>query len=343
MERHARRGLPIALCLLLLLVFSANLAYGSSDASISRALLDLFRGAPGDPTAQLILLQIRLPRALMGALVGAALAVSGALMQGLFRNPLADPALVGVSAGAGLGAVAAITAAAALPGALTQALGGGLVSAAAFCGGWLTTLGLYKVATRRGRTSVATMLLAGIALSALASAITGILIYQATEAELRSVTFWQLGSLAGATLPQLGAAAALILPALLVAQRLGTDLNKLAFGEAAARHMGVSVQRLKRAAILCVAAATGASVAAAGSIGFVGIVVPHLLRLMSGPDHRPLLLNAALLGAALLLGADLLARMIAPPAELPIGIVTALVGAPFFLWVLLKNEARWGL
>lgn len=339
----ARLGLRPLLVGLLGLMLVCSVAFGPSGASLFGALGQLARGAPLDPTTQLILLQLRMPRALLGALVGAALAVSGALMQGLFRNPLADPALVGVSSGAGLGAVSAITLGGLLPAGVQATLGDGLISAAAFGGGWLTTLGLYRIATSRGRTSVATMLLAGIAVSALASAATGLLVYRASETELRSITFWQLGSLAGATPPRLVASAALVIPALLLAGRLGDPLNKLSLGEAEAAHMGVSVQRLKRLAILCVAAATGASVAAAGSIGFIGIVVPHLLRLISGPDHRPLLPNAALLGASLLLAADLLARTLAPPAELPIGVITALLGAPFFLWILLSRQARWGL
>ncbi|MEM8582462.1 MAG: iron ABC transporter permease, partial [Pseudomonadota bacterium] len=277
-------------------------------------------------------------RLALGLVVGAALAVSGAVMQGLFRNPLADPGLVGVGAGAGLGAIAAIVLGAALPVAFVDATGNYLVPFAAFLGGWATTLLLYRVSTRRGRTSVATMLLAGIALAALTGAVSGILVYMADDRQLRDLTFWGLGSLAGATWSKVYAAGPLIAIAFLAAPFLARGLNGLALGEAAAAHMGVALERLKTGAILIVASATGAAVAVSGGIGFVGIVVPHLLRIAVGPDHRTLLPNAALLGASLLVLADCISRTVIAPAELPIGIVTAVLGAPVFLWILLRSR-----
>lgn len=286
-----------------------------------------------------IIWDIRMPRTLTGALVGAALAVSGAVMQGLFRNPLADPGLIGVSSGAGFGAVVAIVLGGLLPVALLSAVGYYLVPLAAFFGGWVTTVLLYAVATRGGRTSVATMLLAGIALGALTGAITGILVYYATDDQLRDLTFWGLGSVAGATWDKLGASAPLIVLCLLVAPFLARALNALALGESAAAHLGIDVQRMKRIAILTVAGSVGASVAVTGGIGFIGIVVPHLLRLLQGPDHKGLLVNSALLGAVFLLLADCLARTVIAPAEMPIGIITAVLGGPFFLWILLRNRA----
>lgn len=314
----------------------AGLATGAAGTSLWQALADLAAGRELALRDSVVLWQIRAPRVLMGCLVGAALAVSGAVLQGLFRNPLADPGIVGVSAGASLGAVAAIVLGGSLP--LAALLGGWLVPAAAFLGALAATLILYRIATRQGRTSVATMLLAGIALTALVMALTGLLVYLADDAQLRDFTFWNLGSLAGATWSKLTVAAPMILLPLLAVPLLARGLNGLALGEAAAGHMGIPVQRLKAAAVLIVAAATGAAVALSGGIGFVGIVVPHLLRLLSGPDHRMLLPNAALLGAALLLAADVVSRVIIAPAELPIGILTALIGGPFFLFIMLRQR-----
>ncbi len=315
-----------------------SLATGASGVSLWQALAAVARGEALDLRERVVLLDIRLPRLALGLMVGAALAVGGAVMQGLFRNPLADPGLVGVGAGAGLGAVVAIVLGALLPAGLAALTGIYTVPLAAFFCGWATTMLLYRVSTRAGRTSVATMLLAGIALGALAGALTGILVYVADDQQLRDLTFWGLGSLAGANWAKVLTAAPIILTALLAAPFLARALNGLALGEAAAGHMGVPVQRAKNFAILTVAAATGAAVAVSGGIGFVGIVVPHLLRLAIGPDHRFLLPAAALLGAALLVVSDIIARLIIAPAELPIGIVTAVLGAPVFLWILLRRR-----
>lgn len=334
-RRATARQAHLWLGLLLIVICAISLESGASGVS----LLGLVTGSAEDDTlSRIILWQVRLPRIAMGALVGAALAVSGAVMQGLFRNPLADPGIVGVSAGAGLGAVTAIVLGGLLPPALQSLIGIYTVPLAAFLGGWASVLLLYGVATRGGRTSVATMLLAGIALGALAGAIAGLLVYAADDQQLRDLTFWGLGSLAGATWAKLATAAPIIGLALVAATTLGRGLNGLALGEATALHLGIPVQRTKTLAILTVAGATGAAVAVSGGIGFVGIVVPHLLRLATGPDHGPLLINSALLGASLLLGADILSRLIIAPAELPIGIVTAVLGAPVFLWILLRRR-----
>ncbi|KQP80664.1 iron ABC transporter permease [Methylobacterium sp. Leaf117] len=308
-------------------------------------------GDTGAARDALVILNIRLPRTLLGLLVGAGLAVSGALMQGLFRNPLADPALVGVSAGSGLGAATVIVlgdrlrAALGLAGPLPDAilpeaiLPEAILPAAAFLGGLAATLALYVVASRAGRTSVATLLLAGIALAALASALTGLLVYASDDRQLRDLTFWLLGSLGGATWAKVLASALAILPVLVLVPWLGRGLNALVLGEAEAFHLGIAVERLKRRVILLVALAVGAGVAAAGVIGFVGLVVPHALRLLIGPEHRRLLPACAVLGGTLLVLADVAARLVVAPAELPIGIVTALVGAPAFLWLLLGRSS----
>ncbi|WP_175498600.1 FecCD family ABC transporter permease [Sulfitobacter marinus] len=322
----------------LVVISIISLAIGASGTSLWGALQKLVIGEPLTQMERIVLWDIRLPRVIMGICVGASLAVSGAVLQGLFRNPLADPGLVGVSAGAGLGAICAIVLGGFLPLWLRGALGFWLVPIAAFIGGWGTTMLLYRISTRRGRTSVATMLLAGIALAALAAAVSGILIYMADDAQLRDLTFWGLGSLAGATWQKVLVSAPVVILALGVAIGLGRGLNGLAFGEATAAHMGIPVQRVKNTAILTVAAATGAAVAVSGGIGFIGIVVPHLMRLATGPDHRPLLINVALLGASLLLIADMISRVIISPAELPIGIITAVLGSPVFLWILLRRR-----
>ena len=334
-RRVLARGVTFGLVILLAAIAVLSLGSGATNTS----LLLLFTGEELELRDRIILFDIRFPRLVLGMLVGAALAVSGAVMQGLFRNPLADPGLVGVSAGAGLGAISAIVLGAILPVAFNELVGAWLVPLAAFLGGLLTTLILYRVSTRGGRTSVAVMLLAGIALAALTGAISGILIYQASDAQLRDLTFWGLGSLAGATWTKVIVATPLIALALLGSPFLARSLNALTLGEAAAAHLGIPVQRMKNAAILLVAGATGAAVAVSGGIGFVGIVVPHLLRLAIGPDHKYLLPAAAILGAALLVGADIIARTVVAPAELPIGIVTAVLGGPFFLWILLRNRA----
>ncbi len=285
-----------------------------------------------------VLLAIRLPRACLAVLVGAALAVAGASLQGLFRNPLADPGLIGVSTGAALGAAVVIV----LGGTLSLGVYAGLLDLllplAAFGGGLLTTLLVYRIASREGRTEVATMLLAGIAFNAIAAAAIGLLIFLSDDQALRDLNFWLLGSLGGVTWDRLLVAAPLMLLPALALPLLARPLNGLLLGETEALHLGFDVERVKRLAILLTALAVGASVALTGVIGFVGLVVPHLVRLTLGPDHRLLLPASALLGAILLLLADLLARTVVLPAELPIGILTSCVGGPFFLWLLLRRR-----
>nr|WP_160481788.1 iron ABC transporter permease [Pseudomonas otitidis] len=309
--------------------------------AILRALLRLV-GVPLDgdglEQAELILAQIRLPRTLLGLAVGAVLAVSGVAMQGLFRNPLADPGLVGVSSGAGLGAAVAIVGGAALGG-LPEDLAPYLLSISAFAGGFLITALVYRLGRRDGQTSVVTMLLAGIALNALAFATIGLFTYLADDATLRTLTFWNLGSLNGASYARLWPLLVVVLAVIAWLPRRASALNALLLGESEARHLGFDVERLKGELVFCTALGVGAAVAASGLIGFIGLVVPHLVRLLAGPDHRVLLPASALAGASLILFSDLAARLVLSPAELPIGIVTALVGAPFFLYLLLRGRA----
>jgi iron complex transport system permease protein len=278
---------------------------------------------------------IRLPRVALGVLAGAALAVSGALLQGVFRNPLADPGLIGVSSGAALGAVAVIVLGISSLGLMTLPL-------AAFLTGTATTFFVYRLAQRHGRTDVATLLLVGLALNAMAGAATGLLTYLADDAQLRSIVFWTMGGLGGALWKTVLVAAPWIAVSLALAPRLGRALNLFALGETEARHLGIEVEQVKRAAILLSALATGTAVALVGPIGFIGLIVPHIVRLIAGPDHRLLLPACALGGASLLVLADLVARTMAAPAEVPVGLITACAGGPFFLALILRARRQYG-
>lgn len=312
---------------------------GITLASLPRALGALF-GAPADAGAireQLVLIDIRLPRTLLAMFVGASLAVAGAMMQGLFRNPLADPGLIGVSSGAALAAVATIALGNGIAAPILQPLGIYALPFAAFFGGGLATGILVAIAGRHGQLMVGTLLLAGIALGALAGALTGLIAYASDDRELRDLTLWSMGSLGGASWPKVIAVMPFALLVLALTPRLIRGLNGFLLGEAEAFHLGVDVERTKRGVIVATAASVGAAVAVAGIIGFVGIVVPHMVRLLAGPDHRVVLPGSALLGAALVVVADIAARMIVRPAELPIGIVMAAIGAPVFLHLVLRR------
>jgi iron complex transport system permease protein len=339
------RPLFTALGLLLVLVLWLSLALGPVSLPLGDTLRAALRllGLPlatdaSVQQAELILSQIRMPRTLLGLAVGMVLALCGVAMQGLFRNPLADPGLVGVSSGAALGAAVAIVGGAAFGG-LPEAFAPYLLSACAFVGGLLVTALVYRLGRRDGQTNVATMLLAGIALTALAGAAIGLFTYLADDATLRTLTFWNLGSLNGASYARLWPLLLATLAVALWLPRRARALNALLLGESEARHLGFDVERLKRELVFCTALGVGAAVAAAGLIGFIGLVVPHLMRLLVGPDHRLLLPASALAGASLLLLADLVARLALAPAELPIGIVTALIGAPFFLYLLVRGRS----
>jgi len=288
---------------------------------------------------KLIIEIIRLPRVMLSLIVGALLAACGALLQGLFRNPLADPALIGVSAGASVGASSVIVFGSMLTSGGVM-LGLSAISLGAFGGAIIASLIIYRLATGPQGTSVATMLLAGIAISALSGAATNTLSYLADNDMLRRISLWQMGNLQGASWERvgLGALTAGCL-AVLIPRETGA-LNAMLLGESEARHLGVNVEWLKRRLIIYSALGVAISVAIAGVIAFVGLMVPHLIRLLVGPDHRSLLPLSALAGAILLVAADALARVVIAPAELPVGIVTALLGAPFFLWLLVLQRGR---
>ena len=292
---------------------------------------------------QLVLWSIRIPRIAAAAIVGSLLATSGAIMQGLFRNPLADPALVGVSSGGAFAAASAIILIDSSFGESLRFMQNELLPMAAFAGSLVTTFILYGIASRSGRTSIAIFLLAGLAIAAIANAGLGLLVFIADDRQLRDITFWLLGSLSGATWAKTATIAPVLAIGLIACLSIGRGLDVLVLGESEAFHSGINVERLKRISIVLISAMTGVAVSICGVVGFIGIVVPHLLRLVIGPGHRLLLPASALLGAVLVVGADTLARTIVAPAEMPIGILTAAIGAPFFLAILLRQRGLAGL
>lgn len=342
-RRHRGRlllaGLGLVLCLAALAALGAG-AVPIPPLEVLSGLAGLGIDGPAGAFRSMVLLEIRLPRVLLGLLVGAALAVCGAALQGLFRNPLADPGLIGVSTGAALAAAAAIVLREQMLEILSAGLLPFLLPVCAFGGGLAATLLVYRIARREGRTDVATMLLAGIAVNAIAGAGIGFLIFVSNDQQLRDLNFWLLGSLGGATWHQIAVAAPLILLPTLLLLLFARRLDALLLGEREALHLGFPVEPMKRAIVVLVALAVGAAVAVTGVIGFVGLVVPHLIRLMIGPGHRLLLPASILLGAALMLAADLTARIIVLPAELPVGILTACIGGPFFLWLLVRHRGQ---
>ncbi|MEL6406908.1 MAG: iron chelate uptake ABC transporter family permease subunit [Chloroflexota bacterium] len=343
-----RRGHIVLPVLFISVVVVVLLGVGIGAVSISPlqviaillAEIGIDSGIDFEARQQAVLMVIRLPRVVMGILIGASLAVSGAAIQGLFRNPLADPGLIGISSGAALAAALMIVLGSTVLSGVVAMFGDFALPVAAFIGGVLTTFIIYRLSSVNGQTRVATMLLAGIAVNAIAGAGIGMMVFIANDDQLRDITFWSLGSLGRASWDTVGVMLPFLLVALIPLPFLARSLNALLLGEAEAGHLGINVERVKTVVVVLVAMAVGAGVAVTGIIGFVGLVVPHLLRLFAGPDHRIVLPGSALLGASLLVGADLLARTIVVPAEIPIGIVTALVGGPFFLYLLLRDRTR---
>tara|TARA_R110000751_G_scaffold18225_3_gene55229 strand:- start:288 stop:1484 length:1197 start_codon:yes stop_codon:yes gene_type:complete len=316
----------------------AELIYGPVHIPLSDIVATL-RGE-ADRATEAILLQIRAPRAALGVAVGAGLALAGTALQGVLRNPLADPQLIGVSAGASVGAVAVIVFGAGLAAALPAALSVWLLPAAAFLGAAAVTAFVFAFSRRAGETSVATLILAGVAANAIAMAGVGAMIFAADDQQLRELTFWTMGGLGAAGPAAVSIAGGAALVAGIGLARMGRALDLLQLGERAAFHAGLDVERAKLAAAGWSALAVGAVTAFAGPIGFIGLCAPHLARLLVGPNHRLVLPAAALAGVALTLAADLVARTAVPPAEPPIGIATALIGGPFFLWLLMSRLRR---
>lgn len=281
-----------------------------------------------------VLLELRLPRVLLAGAVGAALAIAGACLQGLFRNPLAEPQLIGVSSGAALGAISMIVFGNQLS--IPDALMPFSLPLAAIIGALLVTSGLYALACRHGQRNVVGLLLLGIAVNAMSGVGIGLFTWVANDGELRSLTFWTMGSFGGNRWNTVMPAIALIAVALAIVLPTARQLDRLQLGELEAERLGVCLRSLKRRVIFGVAVAVGAGVAVAGTIGFVGLVVPHIARLLTGVRHYLLLPASALLGASLTIAADLGARTLVVPAEMPVGLITSAIGAPFFFWLILR-------
>ncbi|MER7947146.1 iron ABC transporter permease [Streptomyces sp. NPDC096079] len=339
-RRGRATALTASLLAVLILLSLLSAGIGAYDIPLGDVLASaLHRTGLGghalDRTAESVLWNIRLPRVVLAILVGASLGCAGALMQGVFGNPLAEPGVIGISSGAAVGAVGAIALG------LTF-LGNWTVTVCAFVAGLATVLLVYAMSRSGGRTEVVTLILTGIAVNAFAGALIGLFLFFADNAQITQITFWQLGSLAQATWPKVLAVLPCALLGLALAPLHSRRLDLLALGERPARHLGVDVERLRIVLILVVALLTAAAVAVAGIITFVGLLVPHLLRMAHGPGHRFLVPGSALGGAVVLTAGDLAARTVAAPAELPLGVLTALLGSPFFFWLLRRTRRRQG-
>ncbi|WP_459546322.1 FecCD family ABC transporter permease [Nocardia sp. X0981] len=290
---------------------------------------------PAHPAGEVTLWEVRFPRVLLAVLVGAALATAGALLQGVFANPLAEPGVIGVSSGAAVGAGAVIV----FGGAFVAAWS---VAAAAFAAGLLTTALVYVLSRANGRTEVVTLVLTGVAINAFAGGLIAFLLFVASPAARDQIVFWQLGSLNGATWDSVAVVAALTTAGITAAVAVAPRLDLLSLGESAARHLGVDVEQLRRTVIVIVAVLTTAGVAFTGIILFVGLIVPHVVRMLVGPGHRALIPVSAVTGAVVLLAADVAARSLVDNADLPLGMLTSLIGGPFFFWLLRRTRARAG-
>lgn len=341
LRRIPLSSILLALSAFLGLVAVSSITVGPMNIGFSDSLRSLI-GAGSDlaPHIQLVINEIRLPRTILCMFIGAILAICGVVMQGLFRNPLAEPGIICVSAGAALGGAFAIVMFADFSQNYPQLMNLAALPLFAFLGGSLTTILVYKLGTNKFGTSVTIMLLAGVAISALSGAAIGYMNFVADDQMLRDLSLWSMGSLAGAKWSGIGLAAVTLVVLLFWFQKKAMALNAFLLGESEARHLGIPVQKLKRQLIILSAVGVGVTVSICGAIGFIGLVIPHLGRMLAGPDHRTLLPISALLGALLLTGADMFARVAVAPAELPVGIVTALIGAPFFIYLLFQQKGK---
>ncbi|WP_090887629.1 FecCD family ABC transporter permease [Pedobacter rhizosphaerae] len=329
----------------LLLTICISLSLGAMPITIREVIETLAHSmglfdTTAEPVNQGVILFIRLPRVVMGILVGAALGISGTAIQGIFRNPLAEPSLIGISAGASLMAVLIIAFEALLFSGLTEILGYYFLAFGAFSGAGITAMLVYQLSKTNGQPSVSTMLLTGIAINALAGALTGLVTYLADEQKLRSITFWMMGSLGGATWKNVSCLFPFVLIPLIGLPLLARGLNLFAIGESQVSLTGLDPNRIKIWVVILSTMAVGASVSVSGIIGFIGLLIPHMTRLLGGVDHRFVIPVSALMGALVLSIADMVSRMIVQPIELPIGVVTALMGAPVFLYILIRDKKK---
>jgi len=288
-----------------------------------------------------VLLNIRLPRAILALLVGMSLGISGAMLQGLFRNPLVDPGFIGISSGAALGAMCIIMFANFFFTNLNKIWLPYLLPIFAMLGSIMTTLLVYKMATSERKTNIMTMLLSGIAVNAFVGSVIGLFVIKSTDLQLRTFTFWTLGGLDNANWEVVGISSVLICIPILLTFFLKDKLDILMLGDAEAAYLGLKVEKLKKTIIITASFMVGVSVSFCGMIGFIGLVTPHLVRLCIGPNHKYLLIGSGLLGSLLLLIADSIARLIIAPAQIPISIVTSLIGAPFFIYLILEQKRRY--
>ena len=345
--RHRLPAVPtlvlLALALAVIVIAACSVgAFPIATGDTARILLSGLglASADGIPSGQqAVLWSIRLPRVVLGVIVGGGLGAAGAAMQALFRNPLADPSLTGVSGGAALAATSVIVTGVLLAPGAAGVLGVATLPLAAFAGGLAVSVVVYRLATRSGHTSIAALLLAGVAMNALAEAGIGMFTFIANDDQLRNLTFWRLGSVAGGTWPMIACVgpAVLIAVIVLVAQALAYDA--LALGEAEAAYLGVRVERLKALTLVFCALAAGSAVAVSGMVLFVGLVAPHLVRRFATATHGFTLLASAATGGTLLLAADVLARSLIAPQEVPVGVLTALLGGSYLIWLLHRRRA----
>ncbi|HJQ22571.1 MAG TPA: iron ABC transporter permease [Blastocatellia bacterium] len=338
-QSGTRRTLLIALAFAVLLVLAASIRYGALDFSISdisRALASLLPGQPEPTLDQRIFLELRLPRALLCLLVGASLGVGGTLMQALFRNPIVEPGLVGTSSGAAFGSALFFV----LGGLLHLSASIWTLPLAACLGGIVSTYLVFLLARSReeGRASIVMLLLTGLAINAIFMSAIGFLSYIARDPQARSITFWSLGTLSGANWKAVQVVAVSTIGGSLMALRYAKQLNALMIGEEEATYLGVNVNRLKWIILSINVVIVAVATAFTGVISFVGLIVPHILRMMGGADNRFLITGSALMGAILVSLADLVARLSLRPAELPIGIVTSAVGVPVFILLLRRRQ-----